>query len=192
MIESSSMSREEPGDLPPVELGEEDMEELKKVIIEFLSRYEGLYEKRIQKLVFYSEVVTATKTGQRLTDATFTPYKYGPYSQAVRDALNQLAADEKARVREDGQYVTDLDSTDLSPKKKYLIAKIHEETKRMSTEELVDRAKDTWLWKEFEHAEEMDFARYIDEVVMPPEERLALDQPERNPVDDPDLESLLT
>lgn len=168
------------------------MEELKEIIVDFLSRYEGLYEKRIQKLIFYSELLTAQKAGQRLTDATFVPYKYGPYSKAVTEALDELKEEGRVMVREDGQFVTALESGDLSPKKQYLVAKIHEDTKRMSTEELVDRAKDTWLWKEFEYAEEMDFSTYIDEVLMPPKFRLGIDIPERDPVEDADLDKLLS
>jgi uncharacterized phage-associated protein len=177
---------------PPVTLDEDDMDELKEVIIEFLSKYDGLYEKRVQKLVFYSEVETAMKTGQRLTDATFMPYDYGPYSKAVRQALDELTDEGRVSIKNNGQYATALDGGSLSPKKKYLIGRIHEETKRMSTDELVDRAKETWLWKNFEYAEEMDFATYIDEIIMSPEVCNGIQTSERKPVDDPDLERLLS
>lgn len=177
---------------PPVTLDEDDMEELKEVIIEFLSKYDGLYEKRIQKLIFYAEVETGIKTGQRLTDATFMPYDYGPYSKAVKQALDELSEEGRISIRNNGQYATALDGGDLSPKKKYLIGRIYEETKRMSTDELVDRAKDTWLWKNFEYAEEMDFATYIDEIVASPEVCNGIETSERQPVDDPDLERLLS
>ena len=186
------MSEEHSGDLPPVDLDEPDMAELQEVILEFLSRYEGLYEKRIQKLVFYGDVRTAEKTGERLTNASFAPYDFGPYSKAIRQALDELREDGRVMVREDGQYVTALESGDLSPKKQYLIAKIHEDTKRMSTPELVDRAKDTWLWTEFTYAEEMDFTTYVDDVLMAPEERDAIETPDRDPVEDPDLDRLLS
>jgi uncharacterized phage-associated protein len=177
---------------PPVTLDEDDMSELKEVIIEFLSKYEGLYEKRVQKLIFYAEVKTALKTGQRLTDATFMPYDYGPYSKAVRKALNELSDEGRVSIRDNGQYATALDGGDLSPKKKYLIGRLHEDTKRMSTDELVDRAKDTWLWKNFEYEEKMDFATYIDEIIMSPEACNSVQTSEREPVEDPDLERLLS
>lgn len=177
---------------PPVTLDEDDMDELKEVIIEFLSKYEGLYEKRIQKLVFYGEVETAMKTGQRLTDAAFMPYDHGPYSKTIRQALEELSDDGRVSVRNNGQYATALDGGDLSSKKKYLIGRLHEETKRMSTDELVERAKDTWLWKNFEYAEKMDFATYIDEIIMSPEVCNSTQTTEREPVEDPDLERLLS
>lgn len=177
---------------PPITLDEDDMDELKEVIIEFLSKYEGLYEKRIQKLVFYGEIETAMKAGQRLTDATFMSYDYGPYSKTVRQALDELTDQGRVSIRDNGQYATALDSGNLSPKKRYLIARLHEETKRMSTDELVDRAKDTWLWKNFEYAEAMDFATYIDEIIMSPEVCNSIKTSERQPVDDPDLERLLS
>lgn len=177
---------------PPVALSEEDMVELKQVIIEFLSKYEALYEKRVQKLVFYGEIYTAQETGQRLTDATFVPYDHGPYSLAVKQALEELEEDGSVSKTKIGQYRTHLESGDLSPKKKYLIDQIHEETKRMSTDEIVDRAKDTWLWQNFEYAEKMDFTKYIDEIILPPSVRHYVGELERNPVDDPDLERLFS
>lgn len=177
---------------PPVTLDAEDMNELEEVILEYLSKYEGLYEKRVQKLLFYSEVKTAMKTGQRLTDATFMPYDHGPYSKAVTQALEDLSEAGRVSIRKNGQYATALDGGDLSPKKKYLIGRMHEETKRMSTDELVERAKDTWLWEEFEYAEEMDFATYIEEVIMSPEVCDGIETSEREPVEDRDLERLLS
>lgn len=177
---------------PPVELDSKDQEELKEIIVEFLSRYEGLYEKRIQKLVFYGEIATGIKTGERLTDANFMPYDYGPYSRSITDALDSLVDEGRISIKENGQYATTLSGGNISPKKTYLIDKIHSETNRMSTDELVDRAKDTWLWQNYDYAEEMDFAEYIDEVIMSPDERDRIQDPDRDPVDDSDLERLLS
>lgn len=177
---------------PPVDLDEEDMDELKQIILEFLSKYEALYEKRIQKLIFYGEVHTAQKTGQRLTDATFIPYDYGPYSQAIRDAIEDLEEEDCISPTPIGQYKTNVGGGELSPKKKYLIDQIHEETKRMSTPEIVDRAKETWLWKNYEYAEEMDFAEYIDDVVIPPALRHHIGDMDLEPVEDADVDRLLS
>jgi uncharacterized phage-associated protein len=177
---------------PPIELDSDDKQELKEIVVEFLSRYEGLYEKRIQKLIFYGEIATAIKTGQRLTDADFMPYDYGPYSRAITNVLDELVEEGRISIREDGQYATTLSGGNISPKKTYLIGKIHSETKRMSTDELVDRAKDTWLWKNYEYGEDMDFAEYIDEVIMSPDERDMAREPERDPVEDADMERLLS
>lgn len=177
---------------PPVTLSEDDMEELKEIIIEFLSKYEALYEKRIHKLVFYGEVYTAQETGQRLTDATFMPYDYGPYSKVIPRALQELENEGRVSQEPNGQYATDIDGGELSPKKKYLVERIHQMTHRMSTDELVDRAKDTWLWNNFEYAEEMDFAKYVDDIILPPGIRRRMGELERDPVEDPDLERLLS
>jgi uncharacterized protein YwgA len=177
---------------PPVTLDKDDMEELKEIILEFLSKYEALYEKRVHKLIFYGEVYTAQETGQRLTDATFMPYDYGPYSKAVSKALGELEDEGRVSQRSNGQYATGLDSGEVSPKKKYLVDRIHQMTNRMSTDELVERAKDTWLWDNFEYAEEMDFATYIDQIVLSPGVRRRMGELERDPVDDPDLERLLS
>lgn len=177
---------------PPITLNDEDMEELKQVVLEFLSKYEALYEKRIQKLVFYGEVYSAQETGQRLTDATFVPYDYGPYSAAVTRAIGELEESGTVSQTSIGQYRTDLDGVELSPKKRYLIDQVHERTKRMSTDEIVERVKESWLWKNFEYAEEMDFATYIDEVILPPGLRHHVGDLERDPVDDPDIDRLFS
>lgn len=105
--------------------------------------------------------------------------------------MEELEEDDSVARTDLGQFRTDLDGGDLSSKKRYLVDQIHEETKRMSTEEIVERTKDTWLWENFEYAEEMDFAEYVDEVVLPPGLRHFVGELERTPVEEPDLERLL-
>lgn len=146
--------------------GRSDFVEIQEVIVEFLSKYDALYEKRIQKLVFYGEIYTAQNYGMRLTDADFMPYHYGPYSRLLSNGLEELKEDPRVGETREGQYFcrTGTDGGTLSDQKKRLIAEVHRETKTMSTDELVDFAKDTWLWQAFEEEEDIDFAQYIDEI----------------------------
>lgn len=177
---------------PPVDIDEDDMEELKQIVLEVLSKYESLYEKRIQKIIFYGEIYTAQRTGQRLTDSSFVPYDYGPYSRAIREALDELVEEGKISQTPIGQYQTGIDGGDLVPKKKYLLDQVHEDTKRMSTDEIVDRVKASWLWENFEYAEEMDFATYIDEILISPGIRHYVEGLESEPVEDANVEHLFS
>lgn len=177
---------------PPVDLDEDDMEELKEIILEVLSKYDALYEKRIQKIVFYGEIYTAQQTGQRLTDSSFVPYDFGPYSRAIREVLGELEEEGRVTQTSLGQYQTDLSGGDLVPKKKYLLDQVHEETKRMSTDEIVERVKASWLWENFEYAEEMDFATYIDDIIISPGIRHYVEGLESKEVEDPNVERLFS
>ncbi|WP_226042468.1 SocA family protein [Natrinema sp. DC36] len=178
---------------PRVELDPEDQEELKEIIIEFLSQYEALYNYRIQKLIFYGEIYTAQHFGERLTDASFMPYHHGPYSFTVEKALDQLL--EEGRIclnthREGEQYMTSEEHGRLSSKKRTWIKNIHKDTRHMSTQDLVDFAKSTWLWRNFEREERIDFASYIDEVVPARNLHWSLAK-EEEPASEEDVERLL-
>jgi len=153
-----------------------------------------LYEKRIQKLIFYGEVFTAQHFGERLTNSDFMPYHHGPYSQAVTNAISHLQSENRISViphRPGSQYMTEEEGGELSPQKKDWIKKIHEDTSSMSTDSLVNFAKDTWLWEEFEHEEYMDFSEYMDEVIPPVQSHYKSAKSEKAPASDSRVEELL-
>lgn len=163
-----------------------DLEELREVVVEFLSKYEALYEKRIQKLIFYGEVYTIENYGERLTNADFMPYLFGPYSRRLSNVIEELTEDPRIGETREGQLFTQqsVDGGNLSREKKLLIERIHNETKLLSTEELVDFAKDTWFWQAFEEEEEIDFLVYAEEITLSEDERDRLTQQgERDPID---------
>lgn len=183
---------------PPVELSGEDKRELKELIVELLAKefYEGLNKTRIHKILFVGEIWAAQQTGHRLTEANFIRYDYGPFSKEVAEALDELVAEGRAYGIESGysdhdQFTTDEEHGDLTPKKRYFVEKVHELTKKRSNQDLVNMAKESWLWKNFEYEEEIDFTTYIDEIAMDPALRHVADL-ERDPVDEPDLERLLS
>lgn len=170
-----------------------DIEELKEVVVEFLSKYEALYEKRIQKLIFYGEVFSIENYGQRLTNADFMPYYHGPYSRRLSNVVEELAEEPRIGKTREGQLFTQShsDGGRLSQNKKDLINRIHRETRSMTTEELVDFAKDTWFWQAFEEEEEIDFLVYAEEINLTEEERDQLTpRGERNPIDAENVEIL--
>lgn len=150
-----------------------DLEELKEVVVEFLSKYEALYEKRIQKLIFYGEVYAIENVGQRLTSADFMPYLFGPYSRRLSNVIEELMEDPRIGETREGQLFTQssVDGGDLSREKKILIHRIHQETRSLTTGELVDFAKDTWFWQAFEEEEEIDFLVYAEKIALSEDER---------------------
>lgn len=180
---------------PPVDLDAEDRQELKEILVEVLAHEEALYEKRMHKLVFYGEIYTAQNHGERLTSADFMPYHHGPYSEVLRECLNELVDENRiGRVDEDDKcrYLSNGERGHLSEEKYSLISEILNEAGEMSTDELVQFSKCTWLWRNFQHQEVFDFDEYIDEVVMPPEMRDELKDRQRRPVEDTDLKELLS
>lgn len=191
VIYMSSDTEEGP---PAVSLLEEDMRELKEVIVEFLALNRYLYHKRVQKLVFAGDVRAAQITGHRLTDASFCPYKHGPYSRAVEKALEELVDDGRIDLEiVDGDkrvFRTDSDGGDLSPRKKYIVREVWKDYMGVPTDDIVEDVKTTWLYEEFEECEEIDFTEYIDEYVLPPEDQ---DIPrEKNPISEAETLEILS
>lgn len=155
-------------------LSTEDFQELKEVIMEFLSHYDYLHEYRLQKLVFYGELFCLQKYARRLTDASFIPHHYGCFSDDVRQALEELEDVERELEFRDGhethKYLHYDPGGDLHPGKKELIKDIHEETKTLSNEQLAQVSKQSWLFRNTPKEEPMDFDFYRDQVIGSPEQ----------------------
>lgn len=178
---------------PPVSLNEEDMDELKEVIVEYLALNEYLYHKRVQKLVFAGDILAAQKTGHRLTDASFCPYNYGPYSRAVEQALEELVEEERITVEvrpvNKKIYRTSESGGKLSPRKKHIVKTVWENYMGVPTSDIVEDVKDTWVYREFDECEEIDFAQFIDECVHPPDTEIP---DEKNPISEEKTKDILT
>ncbi|WP_280535450.1 type II toxin-antitoxin system antitoxin SocA domain-containing protein [Halopenitus sp. POP-27] len=150
----------------PIEynLSEEDVHELKEVIREFLSKYKYLFEIRIQKLVYYTELYSIENYGVRITKANFKPYFYGSFSDTVRRILEEMNLPVKT-VRRHGnktkRYMNyGVSSDDISIEKRQIIAKVHQITKNRETDDLAQLSKDTWLFKKLDEGNTMSFAEY--------------------------------
>lgn len=178
---------------PPVDLDEEDMNELKEVIIEFLALNRYLYHKRVQKLVFAGDILAAQKTGHRLTDASFCPYTYGPYSRAVEEALGRLVDEGRVtcNVRPPNKkvYRTKESGGELSPRKKHIVKSVWENYKGVPTADIVEDVKDTWVYEQFDECEEIDFTKFIDECVRPPDTDIPN---EKKPLSEDETRDILT
>lgn len=155
-----------------------DKRELKEVIKEFLNHLNFAYNYRLQKLIFYSEIWCIQEFGRRLTDAEFMPYDHGSFSRDIAEALNELREDEEVESEsefrngnETFRYFHHPEGGELSPGKKEIIRKLHEETRSLSTEQLAQFSKQSWLFKNTEKGQPMDFEYYQEEVVIPYEER---------------------
>lgn len=170
-----------------------DRRELKEVIKEFLSRYQYLHEKRVHKLLFYSEIYTLQHYGERISAADFKPYDYGPYAELIRDVLHEMEQDNEITIDYDGtQAVFKTNTTgNLSQEKTDLIDDIHTETCSMRTTELVQFAKSTPLWRNHDYDEEMNFEEYLSGAILEEDTREDLTQAEREPADSTQVEALL-
>lgn len=175
-----------------------DFDELKQILKEILHQLDFAYEYRLQKLVFYGDIWCLQNFGRRLTDASFKPYNYGSYSDDVTDALDELADEGEISYEEvtksDGptrQYLSHPEGGRLSSAKREILKRILDETGGLSTEQLAQFSKQTWLFDNTEQGEPMDFEFYAENVVLSGPEMEALDDRDEDPVDADDFESLI-
>lgn len=139
---------------------------LENVILEFLgkSHYDELYETRIQKLIFYSEVYCIVHYRRRLTEAEYKPYMFGAFSPDVRFALNHMENIQRKRMIRHGKR-TEAYSTEESPDElerpiQDIIDQVHEHTKNKSTPDLAQFSKESYLFKETDYDTPMKFAEF--------------------------------
>ena len=175
-----------------------DFEELKEILKEMLHQLDFAYNYRLQKLVFYGDIWCLQNLGKRLTDASFKPYNYGSYSDDVADALDELVEEgeveyEKVMKSDDPtrEYQSHPEGGKLSSAKKEIIKQILEETAGLSTEELAQFSKQTWLFNNTEEGEPMDFEFYAENVVLSGPEIEGLCEQDEDPLNVDDFESLI-
>jgi uncharacterized protein YwgA len=175
-----------------------DFEELKEILKEMLHQLDFAYNYRLQKLVFYGDIWCLQNFGKRLTDASFKPYDYGSYSDDVTDALDELVEEGevefKIEMKPDGptrEYQSHPEGGQLSSAKKKIIKQILDETSGLSTEELAQFSKQTWLFNNTEEGEPMDFEFYAENVVLSGPEIEGLCEQDEDPLNVDDFESLI-
>lgn len=171
----------------------QDRRELKELIKEFLSRYQFLHEKRVHKLLFYSEIYSLQNHNERLSAADFKPYDYGPYAELIRDVLYEMEQDNEIAISyRNGQVHFKTNTAGkISDDKRDIIDNIHDETCSMQTRELVAFAKSTPLWRNHDYDEQIDFEEYLSTAVLETDTREELENSERNPADSSQVEALL-
>jgi uncharacterized phage-associated protein len=163
---------------------------LKEFVKEFIGKYQYLYEKRIQKLVFYGEIYCLINFERRLTEATFVPYMYGSFSEDIRKALEDLEAENEVptktdlvRGKEVTKYIGDVSGGNLDNRAKAVVDRIHKKTRNQSTEELAQCSKQNWLFEETDYGESMNFAKFLKELEQCSENREEFEGLEENLTD---------
>jgi uncharacterized protein YwgA len=148
-----------------------DLERIKVVVREFLSKYQYLYEKRIQKLVFYGEIYCLINFGSRLTNANFKPYMYGSFSEDIREALAELDNEgvQTEEVLINGKWVTkyigeEVDGGNLPAPLAAIVDAVHQQTRSQSTEELAKFSKQNWLFEQTDYGDLMDFDEFAEKL----------------------------
>lgn len=146
---------------------EEIRERVERVIKGFLSKdhYDGLFETRIQKLIFYSEVYTIVHYRRRVTEAVYRPYMYGAYSENVSDILSTMDGVKRNRIIRHGNRTIQYSikgpiSNDDSTSK--IIDKVHKETKFTDTSDLAQFSKDSYLFENTKYDHEMQFEEFAE------------------------------
>lgn len=144
----------------PFTTDETDYETLRSVVDFFLSRYQYLDgDKRLQKLVFYTDYRHYQEHDHQLTNAAYTPYIYGLFSDDTRNALQNSNSDvERIVIRGNRmkRYHT-IDNPDLSEVPIDFLEQIHEETRDISTADLATFAKNVPVFAKTEYGETAEF-----------------------------------
>lgn len=165
------------------DLTEEEKERIQSVIREFLAHAspDELYETRIQKLIFFTEVYCVLRYRRRLTHAEYRPYMYGAFSRDVRDALESMDDIRKRKTVIHGNRTTaysldDLDDYEspLNGGIERIIETVWEAVKDESTEDLAQFSKKSWLFEKTEYDHPMQFIEFNEALRENPEIRSAL------------------
>lgn len=150
-----------------------DREEMAEVVKAFLNQYQGptagATKTRIQKKVFFGDIYCLQNYGYRLTDADFMTYDHGAYSRTLQRVIEEADGVETfdSPHSRNPQYRATEDAK-LSDEKLELIESIFDQIYDRDTNDLAHLSKQTWLYKNTPHDEEMDFEHYRDEVMISP------------------------
>lgn len=151
--------------LPIPQIG--NLEKTQEVIRAFLQKYRFLHEWRLQKLIFYADLLSLSRRGKRITDVPYQRFHHGVYSENVKLALQQM--DEVARIPDttpDGKETVafTLPKTSRAPKLPRedldLINEAHLATRSITNTDLAEWGKETSLWRGAKHGDVLDFEKY--------------------------------
>jgi hypothetical protein len=151
--------------------GQSTSDRTRDVIRAFVAQYRYLHEWRIQKLVFYADLMSLSRRGYRLTSVNFRRHHYGVYSDQVHDALREMTdlethEDSTPTGRPTVRYSVagSLGAPTLNREDFALIQEAHEATRELTNEQLADWGKETSLWRSTAQGDVMDFNRYAREI----------------------------
>jgi hypothetical protein len=140
---------------------------LQDVIRSFVARYNYLHEWRIQKLIFYADMLSLSRRGYRLTSAEFKKHFYGVFSSEIREELWKMTdltqrPDKTPTGKETVRFQLQgsLSIPTLSKEDIGLIDEAHEATRGLTNEQLADWGKETTLWRTTDQGATLDLRRY--------------------------------
>jgi uncharacterized protein YwgA len=145
---------------------------LEDLIRGFLSKYKFLHEYRLQKLIYFAELLYKESNDNRLTGADFKPFMYGAYSEDISKKLEEMESEPDVSTKTDmhhGKTVTaylgqSIDEDDLNPNVMYIVNEIHPSTQSESNEDLAQISKESWLYQETPYSSKMDFDEYKEKL----------------------------
>jgi len=167
--------------LKKTKLANEGLDRVQSVIKEFLvqTSREELYETRIQKLIFYSEVYSVLYYKRRLTPAEYRPYMYGAFSRDVRAALDTMDDIDKRKTIVKGNRTTayNLSVSDhlVDESSQSIISRVCNHVENESTEELAQFSKTSWLFENTDYDHPMKFQEFSEALDEHPEIRERLE-----------------
>lgn len=147
----------------------ESSDMLRLLIKGLLKNHKFLHEYRLQKLVYLAELLYLEREGGKsLTDADYKPYRYGAYSEDVKEAVSELASDSKVQAEYSRKYGNDTWSykpngldPDLPEEVEELVDVVMNLSRHKSSDELAKWSKSTYLFNETDYDEQMSLSEYV-------------------------------
>lgn len=155
-------------DTETVDFGREASVSVEDLIRGFLGTHRFLHQYRIQKLIYLAELMYSEKHEKPLTKSQYKPYMYGAYSEDVDDVLSNMKRDPS--VESESQYrYGDRKTTyksssvdpDLDSEVEELVRIVTDLTRSMSSDEIAEWSKSTYLFDETDYDERMEFRDYV-------------------------------
>lgn len=122
------------------------MKDKSKLIISSIkNKHNFCSDCRVHNLVYLAEILHLERKGQRITNLSFKPYRYGVYSEDIRRIL-------------DSQDTLDVKQQEF----KHLSELVVNLTRYISDEELISWVKSTYLFKNTSYDDNICFNDYIE------------------------------
>ncbi|AAV47143.1 unknown [Haloarcula marismortui ATCC 43049] len=145
---------------------------LQEVIKAFLQTHQFLHQYRLQKLIYLAELMYREKhEGRPLTEAEYKPYMYGAYSEDVDDTLSELRGDPEVKAENQHRYRNskttykgEIEDLDIPSDVEDLVEVVTNMTRRMSSDDLAQWSKSTYLFDETDYNDEMEFEKYLSAI----------------------------
>jgi len=154
------------GHIEEVEIREEVKPE--DIIQEFLRHNRFLHEYRLQKLIYLLELLSIEENGERVTNLEFKPYMYGSYSEELSNTLEKMIREDEVEIQPDmhrGKVTKAImqkedSDNDIPQDIRERISKVQNSIEKISNDELANWSKNSWLYKNTDYDDEMEFIDY--------------------------------